>query len=337
MDRDRANGSRFEVGMRGGYYESWFQRANHVERPLAFWNRYTVFCPKDAPERATAELWGIWFDGEQRGIVAVREDVPIERCRFAKDSLDVRIGDATLDDRSLKGGAASGGRKMSWDLRFEDGGAPLLLMPESFYERRFPKAKALTGSPSCLFHGTFVVDGETHAVEGWRGAQSHNWGSAQTDEYAWAQVAGFDGAPESFFECGSGRLRLATCLPSVLPPLFTPRTSFGVLRHEGRTYSFDSLWKALRAPSVYDVGRMVLSLKARDGVELDVVVTAPKSAFVGLTYRNPPGGAKVCHNTKLARCDVTLRENGRAVALSSRRRAAFEILSDTADGVDVVI
>lgn len=31
-----------------GHYESFFQRANHPTRPLAFWIRYTIFSPKKA-------------------------------------------------------------------------------------------------------------------------------------------------------------------------------------------------------------------------------------------------------------------------------------------------
>ena len=34
---------------RAGHYESWFQRANHPSRPLAFWIRYTIFCPARPP------------------------------------------------------------------------------------------------------------------------------------------------------------------------------------------------------------------------------------------------------------------------------------------------
>jgi hypothetical protein len=37
---------------------------------------------------------------------------------------------------------------------------------------------------------------------------SHNWGSQHTDRYAWAQVCGFDSAPDVFLECAK------TCLNS---------------------------------------------------------------------------------------------------------------------------
>ena len=53
---------------------------------------------------------------------------------------------------------------------------------------------------------------------------------------------------------------------------------------------------------------------------------------MGLPYDNFPGGRKTCLNTKLARCTLTLRRPGRdPVVLSTRHRAAFEILTDRDD------
>ena len=60
-------------------------------------------------------------------------------------------------------------------------------------------------------------------------------------------------------------------------------------------------------------------------------IEAPASAFVGLRYANPPGGEKICLNSKLARCEIELEEAGRPLRrLRSQHRAAFEILTDQA-------
>ncbi|MGZ5276148.1 MAG: hypothetical protein ACXWCU_09515, partial [Caldimonas sp.] len=75
MDRNSCNRSRFVAGDPAGHYESWFLRANHAERPLAFWIRYTVFCPKGRPNEAVGELWAIYFDGESGRIAAAKEVV----------------------------------------------------------------------------------------------------------------------------------------------------------------------------------------------------------------------------------------------------------------------
>jgi hypothetical protein len=48
----QANWTRYQPGQKMGHYESFFQRANHPSRPLAFWIRYTIFSPQDRPEDA---------------------------------------------------------------------------------------------------------------------------------------------------------------------------------------------------------------------------------------------------------------------------------------------
>ena len=57
------NAARYRPGEPAGHYESYFLRANHPNRPLAFWIRYTVFSPAGRPEAAEGELWAIVFDG----------------------------------------------------------------------------------------------------------------------------------------------------------------------------------------------------------------------------------------------------------------------------------
>ena len=46
----RVNATRYRPGRQLGHYESFFQRANHPSRPLAFWIRYTIFSPQDHPK-----------------------------------------------------------------------------------------------------------------------------------------------------------------------------------------------------------------------------------------------------------------------------------------------
>jgi len=61
--REQANWARYQPGQAAGHYESFFQRANHPTRPMAFWIRYTIFSPQNHPENAVGELWAIYFDG----------------------------------------------------------------------------------------------------------------------------------------------------------------------------------------------------------------------------------------------------------------------------------
>lgn len=334
MNPDACNASRYRPGAAEGFYESWFQRANHPQRPLAFWIRYTIFVPRGRPQDAEGELWAIAFDGEAGRVTAVREAHPIAGCEFAAQGLGARIGSAVLDAQGLEGRAASWGHALAWNLRFAGGGAPLLLLPERLYAGGFPKAKALVARPNAVFDGTLTVDGATVAVDGWRGSQNHNWGSRHTDRYAWGQVAGFDDAPDAFLECTTARVRLGPAWS----PVWSPWMTLLVLRAGGREYALNGIGQALRARGGYRYFEWEFDTAAA-GVRIRGRIHAPREAFVGLTYGNPPGGAKTCLNCKIAACELVLERPGMPpMALRTAHRAAFEILTGATDhGVPVVV
>ena len=96
------------------------------------------------------------------------------------------------------------------------------------------------------------------------------------------------------------------------------------------------LGQALRAQGSYELFKWHFDSK-RDDVRIHGRIEAPRAAFVGLTYLNPPGGSKICLNSKVAQCEVTLERAGRAQTFATRSRAAFEILTDDpAHGVPVL-
>jgi hypothetical protein len=295
MERSRANGSRYQPDSASGHYESWFLRGNHPSRPLAFWIRYTVFAPRGRARDAVGERWAISFDGERERITAVRERVPISQCAFAADGLDVRIGDAVLDDQGLRGEARGDAGAIAWDLRMHGGGAPLLLLPERLYDGSFPAAKVVVPRPLVRFAGTIDDGTDAIDVDDWLGSQNHNWGRKHTDRYAWAQVAGFDGADDALLECSIAQLKIG--------PFSTPRLGVAVLRLGAETYAFTGVLRALRART--RVEGLDLSLATSDGTaSLRVQVRAPASRFVGLVYDDPPGGSRLCLNCKLATAEL---------------------------------
>jgi hypothetical protein len=324
------NGSRFRREDAGGFYESYFQRGNHPDRPLAFWIRYTVFSPRGRPHEARGELWAIYFDGENGRKVAIKESVPISECRFASSQLDVQIRNSTLQHGVLHGGVQSPSHQLSWKLSYEGTDAPLLLLPESLYSRALPKAKALVGSPNAMYHGTITVDGHVIEVDAWQGSQNHNWGTRHTDSYAWAQVAGFDDAPDAFLECATARIKLG--------PVWSPQLTFVVLRDVDGEIALNSLLQAVRASAAWDFFTWTLDTRNAD-VHVSGVIQAPADAFVGLRYDNPPGGDKLCLNTKLGAAQIVVRRRGQSArTFVTKHRAAFEILTDRTDhGVEVVL
>jgi hypothetical protein len=326
--RDHWNAARYQPGTAAGHYESWFQRANDPTGQRAFWIRYTIFAPAGRPAAAVGELWAIAFDRAGPRIVAVKQVHPVAACTFSRDRLEVAIEAARLDDAALHGAATAHGHTIAWDLRYAGGQPPLLLLPERLYAAPVPRAKALVGRPLARFTGSLTVDGEPLAITDWVGSQNHNWGTRHTDRYAWGQVAGFDEDPDAFLECSTARFKLG--------PLWTPAMSPVLLRLGGRTLAWNALPRALRARGRYAPYDWQIETSGPDGT-LSLHIRATAADFVALRYDNPPGGSKICMNSKIARAELTLRQGGTTTVLHSSR-AAFEILDDTAPpGVQPVV
>jgi len=311
-------GARYRQDESRGHYESWFLRANHPTRKVAFWIRYTIFVPQGRPQESIGELWAIHFDGERRLIRAAKSEIPIGDCDFAPCGLDVRIGGATLKAGELRG-SASGQHSIRWTLTYQDGGTPMIFLPERSYEARLPAAKALCTRPQVVFDGVLEVDGESIVIDGWTGSENHNWGRRHTDTYAWGQVVGFDDARDAFLECATARLRLG--------PWWTPPMTIVCLRFGGHDYRLNSALQLFRAKGAWkDCDWRFDSAQA--GVRIHGRIHAAPEDFVSLTYYNPPGGTHTCLNSKLAACEVTLERAGEPpVTLTTRHRAAFEILT----------
>lgn len=167
-----------------GHYESFFLRANHPSRPLAFWIRYTLFSPKHRPQEAEGELWAISFNGEMGEHVVVKQVVPFSECLFEMSAFEVRIPGAHLQPGLAHGAIQMAEASISWELTYQTKETPLLFFPLRLYERRLPSAKSVVSAPLATFQGKLVVNGETIEVRDWIGSQNHNWGSKHTDQYA---------------------------------------------------------------------------------------------------------------------------------------------------------
>lgn len=323
----KANNTIYIPGQKGGHYESYFLRANHPSLPLAFWIRYTIFSPKGHPEKALGELWAVYFNGESSINTAVKKEVSVSQCSFSSSGFDVKIDSAILNTGKLTGSASAKGHEISWDMDYGGDSRPLLMLPAKMYSGSFPKAKLLVPLPLAKFNGKLTVDGKNISIENWVGSQNHNWGSKHTDLYAWGQVAGFDNSPDSFLEVATARLKIG--------PLWTPAMTPIVLRQRGQEFALNSLTQTIVSHGHFTYFDWHFGSED-DTAGIAGRIWADRSRFVGLNYYNPPGGNKFCLNTKLASCNlrVTYRSGpnkGTSELLSTRHRAAFEILTDRDD------
>ena len=317
---DQVNFTRYN-GQPEGHYESFFLRANHPTRPLAFWIRYTIFSPKGLPGNALGELWAVFFNGENDQHVAARQEYRLDECLFDTQSFRVQIGEAALGPHDLQGAIESKGQSIAWKLSYQGDSKPILLLPFKFYQGGFPAAKSLVSQPMARFSGELSVNGETMHVTDWAGSQNHNWGRRHTDLYAWGQVAGFDAHPESFLEVATARLRIG--------PLWTPPMTLLVLRHGQKEYTLTGFMQSMRAKGSFYYFTWEFKSETAD-VEIEGRISAPRQAFVGLNYYNPPGGSKHCLNSKIASCMLHFKDKhtGTPEILETKNRAAFEILTD---------
>jgi hypothetical protein len=242
------------------------------------------------------------------------------------------VDDAILGPDRLKGAISSGKHSIAWELAFRGDMQPLFLLPLRFYQTGFPKAKMLVGLPMAIYDGTLSVDGKKVEVTNWVGSQNHNWGSKHTDLYAWGQVAGFDSHPDSLLEVGTARLKMG--------PIWTPPMTLLVLRHKGKEIALNSLMQAVRAKGSFKYFVWDFTSET-DEIRIEGTISARNKHFVVLKYYNPQGGIKHCLNTKIASCQlkVTHKQAGKPTAtetLSTKNRAAFEILTDKRDhGVEI--
>jgi len=174
----QANWTRYRPAQSAGHYESFFLRANHPSRPLAFWIRYTLFSPHGQPDAAIGELWAVAFDGETGEHHAAKRELPIAACAFASDRFAARVGDAHLGDGRLTGAAGDGPAQIAWDLRFRGDARPLLLLAPNLYGARLPRAKSLVALPFAVFDGALRIGAQTIDVRDWVGGFPYEYATA---------------------------------------------------------------------------------------------------------------------------------------------------------------
>lgn len=304
-----------------GHYESFFMRANHPNRPLAFWIRYTIFSPKNKPENNIGELWATFFNGESNQHSVVKQEYPLANCLFDTTKFNIQIDKAKLTTHFMQGAIEKKGNKIAWKMSFDGGSLPLLLLPLNLYKGKFPAAKSLVSLPLAHFNGVLSVNDEKINITDWVGSQNHNWGLKHTDLYSWGQVAGFDSDPDSFLEVATAKLKMG--------PFWTPPITLLVLRHNQKEYALTKLLQGIKAHGKFRYFTWEFKSKTKD-VEIEGEISAPGNAFIGLNYYNPPGGSKYCLNSKIAQCKLHFKDKttGKIEMLETRHRAAFEILTN---------
>ena len=321
QERERWSAARFVPGDAAGHYESWFQRANHPSRPAGVLDPlHDLLSARSARGRR----------GRAVGDPVRRRDEPDHRgeagasdraVSFLGGGLDVRIGQAELSSRALAGAAAARGHRLAWQLAYAGDEPPLLLLPRAMYARGFPRAKAVVAA---------AERGLRRLARDRRRARRGRRLARQPEPQL--------GQPPHRPLClgpGRGLRRRAGRLPRVLDRARAAGARVDPMAHARRAARrrprAGAERSAARGARPRAHRRLLVELRhaRRRACASARASRRPPAPSWRLRYANPPGGEKICLNTKLASCELVLEETGRPPrSLRTARRAAFEILTD---------
>jgi hypothetical protein len=229
----------------------------------------------------------------------------------------IRLGDSTFDGGAISGTARSPELAAGWSLRHRSDEPPLRHLPRTWmYTARLPRTKLVSPSPTAVFDGTLVVDGETIDVTGWPGMVGHNWGEQHAEQWIWLSGLAFEGAgADTWLDVAIGRIRIG--------PVTTPWVANGAISLDGERFQLGGLGRRVSVRASED--RCSLRIPGSDA-SVTAWAAAPADAFVEWEYANPDGGEYRVRNCSVA--DVRLRvdrPDAAPLVLTGTARAAYEL------------
>lgn len=335
-DADNRVRHRPHGGRRAGHVESHFVKANSPDGQRALWIKHTVRAPVGRPEAAVAELWAIAFDEGGARKVAAKTTFPLHHARFEAAPFAIRVPGATLTSSRAHGALRQPGAAFHWDLALTPvaGAAGLPFRPfplARMYTGGFPRSKSLTPAPDLRISGELGVNGAVWVLDGWRGAQGHNWGASHAHAYAWAHGNAWCDEGRStpreatWLEALSGRTRLPG-------GLVTPWLSVAALALDGELIRFDGP-RALTTRKRWIDARSYAFEVRRGDTTLYAELRAEPAQLAGLCYEDPDGARLACLNAKIARGTLRLTRGRRTLHLHTTQAALELGTRDPAHGI----
>jgi hypothetical protein len=332
------NQVRYQSNTKAGHVESYFLKLNDPRSPKALWLKFTLLSPQKHPQSATADLWAISFDGDQKNIAAKRS-WSLYDSEVKMTTYPLRLGESELRPGYTRGSVEKSGAKIEWELSFNAGSPPMHLFPfELMYKAPLPKSKTVTPYPNVRFEGWYRVNGVEVKVSGWPGTQGHNWGREHAFLYVWSHCNAFFGEDgellqDTYFEGLSAKIKIG--------PVLSPYLSSAWLRYRGVDIPF-TLRELTRAGTTSEIEqrgpyRWSFYLDSPQA-SLEGTIEATQSQMCGLYYVNPDGQMTYCLNSKIANMRLLLRPKNSGSMILTSRAAALEIgTRDPNHGVTMVV
>ena len=323
---ERDNAVRYRPGHAEGHVESHFLKANSPDGERALWLKHTLRVPAARPSEAVAEVWAVAFAERGRRKVARKRSFPLAQAHLSDAPFGIVTPCAALSQGRAHGTLGHGSATVSWDLRYACPETSFRPYPLArMYTGGFPRSKSVTPVPDTRMEGSFEVFGERWEIDGWRGAQGHNWGRSHAHAYAWVHANsweldhGSEPLAGVWLEALSGKVRMGPSRLSVTSPFL----SVAAVAIDGELVRFDGP-RALASRRVRMDTRSYAFTLTHGDARLEAEFRAGSEQLAGLRYDDPDGSTLACLNSKLARGRMVLSYGGRTVRLRTKQ-AALEL------------
>jgi hypothetical protein len=280
-------------GHRRGWTEVHFLKLNDPRSRTALWIRFSLHVPTSAAEEARAELWGIFFDGEDptRGF-ALKRGLPCGALHAQRSPFCLTLAGASLTADRCVGELQDGQHRLAWGLRHSGAEEPYRVFPfDWLYRTPFPRTKIATPHPGAHFSGRVIADGLSIPLSSAPGLQEHLWGTEHAHRWAWGHCSAFREDPAAVWEGLDAQVALG--------PLRSPPLKLFVVRAFGRELRFNRplQWVRNRSRCERERWRFTAECKA---ARLEGELWWKTAQVIGVTYHEPDGRPLWCHNTALA-------------------------------------
>jgi hypothetical protein len=320
-----------------GHYEVYYVTLTDPRSGVGVWIRYTMVAPLvqtgDAP---TCSLWFLAMDPNQHRVAGGKHTLPVAAMQAESDPFELRIGEATLSDRGMRGGFDD----LEWDLRWSPS--------TKHYEHVHPLLRRLKVAQTVLVlpHADLTIDGTLGfagrrlELEAVRGGQAHLWGSKHASSWAWVHCNDF--ASLEGDKMAGTFVDAVSVFVSRLGREAGPNTPVvGCI--DGEDFTSTSARRILGNESTFALTGW--RFEAIDGArKLVAEVDADRDLLAGVTYHDPDGQLAYCYNGETASMRLHVYERARRVGGWTHRqtlvapgRAHFEYAQRTAvEGLELV-
>ncbi len=306
-----------------GHFEIWFVVAIDLEAPRATWVRYTTFSPLDGPPRAA--VWAADFDARRDPpTIWSKSTHAIDAYAASTDHFSVRIGQSEIRHGSCNGEVSSAGHRISWDLKFAVGSAPVRRTPAVLEQLRLSTTE-VHACVDAAVTGWVETDGARRQLTSGKAVQMHLYGTRRVDNLSWLWAPALDDGNATLEVVSAQMSRAMASLPG--PPMTSVYFLHGD-ELEDLTQLPDALVPTTTspAPGVLDVSwtgvRRALRIRG----------FAPTNSYAGWVYRNTTGRELHVAQSDIASCVVESFRRSHPLGkwrpelrLVSRQRAAVEL------------